>query len=333
MPANLVSSISNALSAELVSRIASGLGLDRAAVEKAVTASIPALLAALTSLVAKPGGPARLSEAVSAQPAGILTNIANVVGGTGQNDVINSGLGTLSSLLGGSTLSALARAVGKYAPVGEGGSKNLLGLLGPLVLGVLGQQQRTNGLDASGLARLVTSQEDNIARALPSGFADYLSGTGILERIGAPTFGQRPREPEHASQWGWVLPAIAVVAIASLAFYLLSHITSDKGATPPQASIESPQSTGAAPFTVADNETANWIGRSVYGSDNKKIGDILELTRDPANKVTDIYVDTGTFLGLGGTRYHFTADQIQEARPDSLVLTMKESEVNAAQQQ
>ncbi len=331
MPTNLVASVSNAFSSELVSRVASGFGLDRAAVEKAVTASIPALLAALMSVVAKPGGPAKLSEAVTQQPAGFLSNIASAVGGTGQNDMINNGLGALSSLLGGGTLSALARAVSKYAFVDEGGSRNLLGLLGPLLLGVLGQQQRTNGLDASGLARLITSQEDNIARALPSGFANYLSGTGILDRIGASSVGYRPPEPAKSSQWGWVGPVAAVVAIAFLGLYLLSHISTQNVETVPQASVESPPSTGGSPFIVTDDETRNWVGRSVYSSDDKKIGEILELERDAANKVTDIYVDTGTYLGLGGTRYRFTSDQIQQARPDSLVLTVKESEVKAAQ--
>jgi Bacterial protein of unknown function (DUF937) len=332
MPTNLVASVSNALSAELVSRIASGLGLDRAAVEKAVKASVPALLAALISVVAKPGGAAKLGDAVTREPPGILANIADAIGGTGQNDVINNGLGALSSLMGGGTLSSLVRALGKYASVGEGGSRSLLGLLGPLLLGVLGQQQRTNGLDAAGLAQLVASQEDNVARALPSGFANYLSGTGFLDRIGAPSSGYRAAEPEHASQWGWVVPALAVVAVACLGLYLLSHISRDRGETQPQASVESPQTVGATPLIVTDDETKNWIGRTVYGSDNKKIGEILELKRDPANRVTDIYVDTGTVLGLGGTHHHFTSDQIKEARPDSLVLTVTESEANPQQQ-
>jgi hypothetical protein len=48
---------------------------------------------------------------------------------------------------------------------------NALGLLGPIVLGVLGQQQRSSGLDASGLAKLLASQKDNVLAALPSEFS------------------------------------------------------------------------------------------------------------------------------------------------------------------
>ena len=329
MPTDLVASVKSALSSELVSRIASGLGLDRAAVEQAVTAGVPALLAALTSLVERPGGIARLGDAVAQQQPDSLANIVDVIGGSGQKEQIDSGLGALSSLLGGSTLSTLASAVGKYAGLTGGGSKSLMGLLGPLLLGVLGQQQRASGLDASGLASLLVSQKDNIARALPAGFADYLGGTGILDQAAGstPAYRARPASDHASSERGWILPALAVVVIGALGLYLLSQISTNDVGTSPQATAETPVQTGRADFIVPQGEEADWIGRSVYSDDDKKIGEILELIRDPADRVTDIYVDTGTFLGMGGTRYHFTADQVREARPDGLVLTVKESEI------
>ena len=66
------------------------------------------------------------------------------------------------------------------------------------------------------------------------------------------------------------------------------------------------------------------MGRPVYSSDNKKVGEIIEIKRGPDDKVTEAYIDTGTFLGIGGTRYRVTSDQIQEVKPDGLVLTLKE---------
>ena len=76
----------------------------------------------------------------------------------------------------------------------------------------------------------------------------------------------------------------------------------------------------------------NWMGRPVYSSDNKKVGEIIEIKRGPDDKVTEAYIDTGTFLGIGGTRYRVTSDQIQEVKPDGLVLTLKESEVKSVPQ-
>ena len=50
--------------------------------------------------------------------------------------LIDQGASVLTSLLGGKTVSALTDAVGEYAGVTGSGSKSLLGLLGPVVLGV-----------------------------------------------------------------------------------------------------------------------------------------------------------------------------------------------------
>ena len=106
-----------------------------------------------------------------------------MLGGSSQTDFIETSTSTLKSLLGGTTTSALTAAISKYAGIGDGGSKSLLGLLGPVVMGVLAKQQRATGLDASGLANLLSSQKDNIVSALPSGFSKYLGGTGILDSL------------------------------------------------------------------------------------------------------------------------------------------------------
>ena len=325
-------------SAQLQFRIARRLefGLDGAQVEKALQAGAPALLAALTSLVSKPAGAAALNGAVAQQQPGVLTSLANMIGGSGQKALIDTGVSTLTSLLGGKTTSALTNAVGQYAGIGEGSSKSLMGVLGPVVMGVLGQQQRASGLDATGLANLLASQKDNIARALPAGFASYLSGTGILDRITGPM--ARP-EPAYAKSPStsmttpsWLLPALGILAIGALAWYLLSRPATQTVATLP-TKVETPaQMPGKATFIVREDEVKNWIGRPVYSSDNKKIGEIIEIKRDPDNKVTELYVDTGSFLGIGATRYRVTSEQIQEVKPDGLVLTLKESEVKAVPQ-
>jgi len=165
MATNLTSEITKIFGPTILTRIASGLGLDKPSVEMATSAAVPTLLAALISLVSKPQGPAKLSEAVAKQHPDLLSGLANVVGSSGQKDLIDQGANALNSLLGGKTVSSLTSAVGQYAGIGEVGSKSLMGLLGPVVLGVLGQQQRSSGLDSSGLARLLTSQKDNIFAA------------------------------------------------------------------------------------------------------------------------------------------------------------------------
>ena len=183
MSTDLVSSITQVLSSSLVARIASSLGLDKTVAEKALQAGVPGLLAALTSIVSKPAGAAALNGAIAQQQPGVLSSLASVIGGSAQKSLIDTGTSTLTSLLGGTTTSALTDAIGRYAGIGDAGSKSLMGLLGPVVMGVLGQQQRASGLDATGLANLLASQKDNIARSLPAGFSKYLGGTDILDSL------------------------------------------------------------------------------------------------------------------------------------------------------
>ena len=197
MATNLVSDIVQALAPSIISRIASSLGLDQSSTQKAINAAVPGLLAALISLVSKSRGATKLNDVVAKQPPGVLSNLANVIGESGQKAFTDKGSSALTSLLGGTTVSALASALGQYTGIGEGSSKSLLGLLGPAVLGMLGQEQRDKGLDASGLARLLTAQKDNVIDAMPSGFSKYLSEAGILEDVTAST---KPVSREFASR-------------------------------------------------------------------------------------------------------------------------------------
>ena len=270
MSLDLVSNITQVLSTSLVSRIASSLGLDKTLTEKALQAGVPGLLAAFTSLVSRPNGAQALNGAIARQQPTLLSSLGSMLGGSTQSSIIESGTNTLTSLLGSANTSALTNAVGQYAGIGNAGSKSLMGLLGPVVMGVLGQQQRASGLDATGLASLLNSQKDKIASALPAGFSNYLSDTGILDGLGTgarsasaatdysgsprpsysttppptPRFTDRSGSP-YMQSWGWVLPALAALLIAGLAWnWFARPRPTETAANPPPATA--PASTGTS---------------------------------------------------------------------------------------
>jgi hypothetical protein len=283
MSANLISSITQVLSSNVIARIASSLGLDRSQVDKALQAGVPGLLAALVSLISRPGGVSALTGAIAQQQPGLLSSLSKVVGGPTQNSLIDSGTSALNSLLGGSTTSLLTNAVSQYVGLGGGVSKSLIGLLAPVVIGVLGQEQRANGLDANGLADLLESQKDNITRALPAGFSKYLGGTGILDSLtgdervaSATTASARPSyttssaeryaaEPHASSSLGrWVLPALAVLALLGIAWSLRTGSSPEVTAvTTPPTQTETPVASGAN--SVAPSSTG--ISTGIAGAD------------------------------------------------------------------
>ncbi|MGA7545435.1 MAG: DUF937 domain-containing protein [Methyloceanibacter sp.] len=238
MATNLVSEIAKVLGPDVEARIASSLGLDKTVVQGAVEGGVPGLLAALISLVSKPQGATKLGQAVAQQEPGVLSSLASVIGGSGQKALVETGASALTSLLGGNTMSALTNAIGSYAGIGGAGSKSLIGLLGPVVLGVLGQHQRTGGLDTSGLARLLTSQKDNVLAAVPSGFSKYLKDTGILDGVTSsvpkPAYQTPPRST--SSIWPWLLGALAVIGLGAFAW----HLMSGRHAEGPKTAVEAP---------------------------------------------------------------------------------------------
>ena len=183
MAANLTSVVMRFLTREVIAQTALFLGLDKTTIQKAAGAAVPVLLASLSDLVANPAGTSQLSKLLSQQqvdsPADLLRNVC------AQGLAERSNM--LTGLFGGRTMDAMAQAIGKFTHTGDGGGKLLLSVLGPIMLGTLGQHQRTAGLDASALASLLRSQKDQIVAAIPSGLADQLAAAGLIAKIvGAP---------------------------------------------------------------------------------------------------------------------------------------------------
>jgi len=183
MATNLVSLIMQFLTPDVIGRIAGALGLDRNFLQSAISAAVPALLAGLSSAAEKPGGAAKLVDAVK-QQSGVLDNFAKTIGSGGQSSLIDTGSRLLTSLLGGPDQSALAGAVAKFSGLSQNASGSLLGMLAPIVMGTIGKHIGARNLDANSLASLFSAQKDQIAQALPSGFGNLLRGTGLLNSLG-----------------------------------------------------------------------------------------------------------------------------------------------------
>ncbi len=172
MTESVLSAVARFLTPEIVGKMATASGLDRFVAQKAVDASVPAILGGLSHLASQPGGARQLGNAIAEQPAGILGSLASALGGSAQ--LADQGNNLLSSLLGGGVLGSIASGVSKYVGIGEGSARTLMGLLSPVIMGILGRQQRAAGLDASEFARMLAGQKDELAAAIPTGLADLL---------------------------------------------------------------------------------------------------------------------------------------------------------------
>lgn len=178
MSTNLVSYVMQFLTPDMVGRIAAALGLNRSDAQSGVSAAVPALLAAFTGLADKPGGAQSLVNTIK-QQSGVADNFASMIGGSNQASFIDRGSSLLTSLLGSHDASSLAGAVSRFAGLGQAKAGSLLGMLAPLVMGLINKQIGTRGVDVGSLTSLLASQREQIAQSLPGGMGQMLESAGI----------------------------------------------------------------------------------------------------------------------------------------------------------
>jgi hypothetical protein len=184
MAQNLIDLLERLLgSNDVLSRLGALIGLSPENTRGVIGAAAPAILAALVGLAQRPDGRDRLAAAVQSQDTSVLDNLAGALSGGREQSLADSGHSLLGSLLGAGKVDGLAGALARSCGVNQSSAGSLLGALAPVVLGALGREQRSQGLDAAGLARLLTSQKDSIVQALPSGLASALGSTGLLDGV------------------------------------------------------------------------------------------------------------------------------------------------------
>lgn len=280
MATNLVTLVMQFLTPDMIARIASALGLDRVVAQKAITGAVPAILSGLAGVASAPSGARQLANAVSQQGPGMLSSLQNIIGGSGQKAFLDSGTSMLSGLLGSGTTDALTQCIGRFAGMGEAPTKSLLGMLGPVIMGALGEQQRSAGLDTGGLASLLTSQKEELARAIPSGLADRLGAAGLMDsaagglRTGAAAasrFGEAAeRTATSASQAAytqaaaaarstgasqWPIWALGALVLAGLAWYFMPRNETQTVAEAPRPTQQVP-APSETPRPVPDRPSA-----------------------------------------------------------------------------
>jgi hypothetical protein len=291
MAANLVSVVMQFLTPDMIAKIASSLGLDRSVAQKAIGGAVPALLAGLADVASTPNGARQLSSTLAQQQPGSLESLKSLIGGSDQNALAQSGSSMLAGLFGGGALDTMAQSIAKFAGVDAGSGKSIIGMLGPVVLGALGQQQRSAGLDASGLASLLGSQRDQITASIPSGLADQLSAAGLIDgaagglRSGAAAASAAGSRMASASgrtvagasqaayattsramsQWPYWLVGLAI--LGGLAWFALGRPGGEKVAEAPRPATTQPATgtVGMAPadLTVGGTNLANQVNSSV----------------------------------------------------------------------
>ena len=312
MTDNIVAMVSRFLTPELIGKLTSAANLDRNVGQRATTAILPAILSGLASVAGTPTGSRQLANVVAQQPTDMLGNFVNSLTGSAPQTAAK-GVDVLSTLLGGGALGLLTSTLSKFLGVGEVPTRSLMGLLTPLIMGVLGQQQKATGLDANGLARMLTQQKEEIADAMPSGLSNLLESSGLYQRVSSPSVTSPPAYDTarrssvqrmtgngatvRGATWAyWVLPLLAV---AGLLWYLL-----DRGGEPVRTT-NAPNV--AAPIGFLAKAPSDWVPASdgeytnqpVYNPSGESLGTIKGILKGPDGKIAAAVISVSRVLGIG----------------------------------
>jgi hypothetical protein len=159
--ASLLDGLRQQMGGDTMRQLSQQLGTDPATTSTAVSAALPALLSALARNSQSPEGAGALASALDKDHDGsVLNDLPGLLGGAGAG----GGASILKHIFGGKQ-DMVAQGVGTTAGMGSEQSKQLLAMLAPIVMGMLGSAKRTNGLDAGGLAAMLGNERASIGHA------------------------------------------------------------------------------------------------------------------------------------------------------------------------
>src|SRR5690606_21884062 len=140
---------------EVSRQISRRLGVDQQTVQLLITIAVPILVAALAKNSANPQGASSLSNALTRDHDG---TILNDVPGPGRNYEQQPGAGILKHVRGNEQ----AQVGNVLTQVTGADGSALLQMLAPIVMGVLGNMQRQEHLDADGLATTLGQEREQL---------------------------------------------------------------------------------------------------------------------------------------------------------------------------
>jgi len=224
MAINLLEVASSALGRQVLGQLAGALGETEEKTKSAIDIAAPALLGGLMKQASTPHGAQDLFNEAKRFDTGILDNLGSLIsGGQSQESGLMSMGAKLLPMLLGPNLSSIIGMIAKLAGIGQGASKSLLGMLAPLLFGLIAKQVKSGGLDLKGFTDLIMGQKRHVAKSLPGDLGRQLGIANLLDQ-GVETARDTTYKVARAGQeaagsgLGFLKTLIPLLLIAALAW-------------------------------------------------------------------------------------------------------------------
>jgi OmpA-OmpF porin, OOP family len=182
-------------------------------------------------------------------------------GGEGTSKLLSTGATLLSSVLGNKA-DSVANLVANASGISKTSSNSLMGLLMPMIFGVLGKTVKSQGItSAAGLAGFLANQSGFLKNFLPAGLTSILGLAGLTDAAKTPYTAATPPyvDEDESGGFGKWLPWLLIPAILALGWGLLKYFQLPKMTTPEttvQETTTAPAPEAAAPAVTVPEVAA-----------------------------------------------------------------------------
>ncbi len=185
MSFNIIDSVKDQLSGQLLDQISGLLGEAPDKTATAVSGLVPAILSGLGKMTNHQHGLESLFNTVQAQDESLLNNPGDILGSDDSVSLIEMGAKLLAGLVGSGSMARLIDSLAGFSGIAKNSSSGLVGIITPIVLGILKRKIFGGHTDAEigTLASLFSDQMQNIENALPEALRDQLESEGFFESI------------------------------------------------------------------------------------------------------------------------------------------------------
>jgi len=216
MALNILEALQNEFGDEIVGMLGKFIGEDPSRTKSALGAAFPAILGGLVNKGSSAQGASEILETITKGGYGTDTLMGlgtAFSGGSRTKDLLAAG-SELLKMIFGEKAAGIADLVAGVAGIGKESASSLLGLVAPAVLGFLGREVKSGGLNTGSLMALLSGQMEPLKAAAPAGLGSVLGLSELMPVPGGAKVVQGVEPPvKRSSPWKWVLPLAIIAAV------------------------------------------------------------------------------------------------------------------------
>ena len=151
MDANLLKTLNQHLTPDTIRQISSAIGTDPKTASNAVSMALPVILGGLANNASNAQGASALHNALDDHDGSLLDNLSGFLGGGAAGGIGGAILGHIF----GSNQAGVQNGVGRATGLNSQQVAQLLAMLAPIVMGVLGRMKQQQGINSSQLSNVL----------------------------------------------------------------------------------------------------------------------------------------------------------------------------------